>query len=167
MKVLLAALLCLLTLTSAHAQAWPRNPATGKVEFKGTLPWPAGVKTETQRRALVRRWYLAKLTDETPQAVAQSARTVVSPTLLTYAGLPIAAVIGNNRLPNHATLAYIIDLKPLPRGLSFQLSEFQFSRATDTHLGPDLEQVLAADSTADRPALVALRRRLASVLATW
>ncbi|MDO7885992.1 hypothetical protein [Hymenobacter cheonanensis] len=167
MKILLVALLCLLTFTSAHAQAWPRNPTTGKVEFKGTLPWPASAKTEAQRRALVRRWYLAKLTDETPQAVAESARTVVSPTLLTYAGLPIAVVIGSDRLPNHATLAYIIDLKPLPRGLSFQLSELQFSRVNDTHLGPELEQVLTADSVADRPALAALRRRLASALATW
>jgi hypothetical protein len=53
MKTLLAVLLYLLTLTSAHAQAWPRNPTTGKVEFKGTLPWPASAKTEAQRRALV------------------------------------------------------------------------------------------------------------------
>lgn len=49
MKTLLATLLCLLSLTSAHAQAWPRNPTTGKVEFKGTLPWPASAKTEAQQ----------------------------------------------------------------------------------------------------------------------
>lgn len=53
--LLLAALLCLLTILSAHAQAWPHNPKTGKVEFHGALPWPASAKTEAQRRALVQR----------------------------------------------------------------------------------------------------------------
>jgi hypothetical protein len=166
MKTLLASLLCLLTLTSVHAQTWPRNPTTGKVEFKGTLPWPASAKTEAQRRALVRRWYLAKLTDESPQALAEGERTVVSPTLLTYAGLLNAAVIHSNASPNHAALDYILVLNSLGQGLSIQLSNFHFSRASDA-ASLDLEQVLTADSVADRPALAALRWRLASALATW
>ena len=41
MKTLLAALLLALLTLTAHAQAWPRNPTTGKVEFRGTLPRPA------------------------------------------------------------------------------------------------------------------------------
>jgi len=167
MKLLLASLLCLLTLTLAHAQDWPRSPTTGKVELKGTLPWPASAKTEAQRRALVRRWYLAKLTDETPQAVAEGARTVVSSTLLTYAGLPNSLVISSDHSANHATLVYILALTPTSSGLTVVMDKFHFSRATDKDLGPELEQVLAADSAADRQALAALRRRLASALATW
>lgn len=40
MKLLLATLALFLLTFSAHAQAWPRNPTTGKVEFRGTLPRP-------------------------------------------------------------------------------------------------------------------------------
>lgn len=169
MKHLLAALLCLLTLSHAHGQAWPRNPTTGKVEFRGTLPWPAGVKTEAQRRALVRRWYLAKLTDESAQAVDEGARTSVSPTLLTYTGLPTAGAFNSSKLPSHSTLVYGLHLTPATRGLTFLLAGFFFSRATDspTALGQPLEQVLAADSAADRPALNALRRRLGAAVAHW
>ena len=82
------------------------------------LPWPASAKTEAQRRALVRRWYLARLTDETPEKVVDGARTVVSPALLTYAGRSTVVVINSDYLPSHATLAYILSLKPLACGLS-------------------------------------------------
>ena len=47
MKMLLASLLLCLT---AHAQMWPRNPKTHKVEFTGVLPWPATAKTEASSR---------------------------------------------------------------------------------------------------------------------
>lgn len=162
MKLLLAALLCLLTLPSAHAQAWPRNPQTGRVEFRGVLPWPASAKTEAQRRALVRRWYLAKLTDESVTVVEQQARTVVSPTLLTYAGLPISVLLGK---PDR--LVYIASLNSTSSGLKYTLGEFHFSLAKDVAFGSDLEQVLAADSAADRPVLATLRKRLASAVASW
>lgn len=61
MKTLLALLLCL-TL-NAHAQTWTRNSKTDKAEFTGMLPWPAAAKTDIQQQALVKPWYLAKLTD--------------------------------------------------------------------------------------------------------
>ena len=84
----------------------PATPTTGKVEFNGTLPWPSSANTEAQWRALVQRWYLAKLTDETPQAVAGTAHTMVGPALLTYMGLPIIGVLHSGNSLYHAALGY-------------------------------------------------------------
>ena len=170
MKLLLAALLCLLTLASAHAQAWPRNPTTGKVEFKGTLPWPASAKTEAQRRALVRQWYLAKLTTLTREEVEAQAATNEINGLLTYAGLPKAAVLGYNSISSKYLLSYFAQLSSTTKGLVYTMSFFHFDKANDDEADGELkplEQSLLKATPSEQDALVALRKRLAVALATW
>lgn len=169
MKQLLTALLCLLTLTSAHAQAWPRNPATGKVEFKGVLPWPASAKTEAQRRALVRRWYLAKLTTLTREEVETQASNNKANGLLTYAGLPKAAVLSYNSSSTEYLLSYFAQLSSSAKGLAYTVNFFHFDKANDDKDGDlkSLEQSIFKATDEEQAALAALRKRLAVALATW
>jgi hypothetical protein len=89
---LLLDLLCLLLVWlpkggfAQQAPSWPRHPTTGRVEFAGVLPWPSPALTAAQQQALVRRWYLAKLTSQKSVPLAQHA-TAKS----TFAGLPTLA----------------------------------------------------------------------------
>lgn len=170
MKLLLATLLCLLTFTSAYAQgAWPRDPKTGKVEFRGSLPWPASAKTEARRRALVRRWYLAKLTDSKPAEVEAQAATNQTNGLLTYAGLPkitgLRYGVGNDAY----LLGYSIQLASTTTGLRYELTGLDMERAGDVAVADatSLEQLLTTATSNEKAALAALRKRLAVALAGW
>ena len=170
MKLLLAALLCLLTLSSAHAQVWPRNPTTGKVEFKGVLPWPASAKTEAQRRALVRRWYTEKLTALTRSQVEIEANLNKTNGLLTYAALPKTAILSYGKGEGQYLLSYFVNLSPVPRGLSYTINFFDFSNASAVELETErtpLEQVIPDASPSEQTALLALRKRLAVAVASW
>ena len=170
MKSLLATLLFLLAFTSAHAQStWPRNPKTGKVEFRGSLPWPASAKTEAQRRALVRRWYLAKLTDSTPGEVEAQAATNQTNGLLTYAGLPKVITVQYGQGADAALLSYFIELVPAAKSASYQITRFDYERAGDVETADaiPLEQLLPKASASEKAALAALRKRLAVALAGW
>lgn len=171
MKLLLATLLCLLTFTSAHAQGtWPRNSKTGKVELRGSLPWPASAKTEAQRRALVRRWYLAKLTDSTPAEVKAQAATDKTNGLLTYAGLPKAVVLRQGEGDDGYLLGYFVQLIPAANTLNYTLTRFDIERAGDVEGFedvPPLDQLLPKATTNEKAALTALRKRLAVALAGW
>ncbi|MGI4865996.1 MAG: hypothetical protein ACRYFZ_18885 [Janthinobacterium lividum] len=171
MKLLLAALLCLLTFTSAHAQAWPRNPKTGKVEFRGALPWPASAKTEAQRRALVRRWYLAKLTDFTPAGVEERAASDRnSRFLITYAGLPKVTSLKEGEGVDAYLLGYHVELTPTTSRLKYALTGFELERLGDvesTSNVPPLDQLLPKANPNEQAALAALRKRLAVALAGW
>ena len=169
MKLLFATLLCLLTLSHAHSQVWPRNSTTGKVEFRGLLPWPASAKTEAQRRALVRRWYLSKLTDESAQAVDEGVRTVVSPTLLTYAKLPIIAILQHGQEEDAILLSYTIDLVPNRQGLNYTFSRLTWavSKDVEAHISFPIEEVIAGNNPNEMPTAIALRHRLAAAVAHW
>lgn len=170
MKTLLALLLSLLTLSSARAQAWPRNPATGKVEFKGMLPWPANAKTEAQRRALVRRWYVAKLTTLTREEVEAQEANNKANGLLTYAGLPKAAVLSYNSSSTEYLLSYFAQLSSSAKGLIYTVNFFHFDKANDDKEDGDLkplEQSIFKATDDEQAALAALRKRLAVALTTW
>jgi hypothetical protein len=168
MKLLYTLLFALLSF-AAHAQAWPRNPATGKVEVKGTLPWPASAKTEAQRRALVRRWYLAKLTSLSAAQVEESTVANQANGLLTYAQLPKAVVVGYGSGDERELLGCFIQLKYSAEGMRYDLAHFDLQQAVDVETTDPtpLEQVLLNPTPAQQIALVTLRKRLASALASW
>jgi hypothetical protein len=170
MKTLLAVLFCLLVYTACLAQSWPRNPQTSKVEFRGTLKWPVGIKTEVQKQALVRKWYLAKLTSMSATAVKQEASTAVSKTLLTYADLPNDIIMRYGQGPGADLLAYQANLLATPKGLSYTLSGFDLIKQKDVQgnvAGTPLEQIIDANIPAEQPGLSALRKRLATAVAGW
>ncbi|MDO7849907.1 hypothetical protein Q5H92_26345 [Hymenobacter sp. M29] len=165
MKTPLAALLCLLTLTT-HAQEWPRNPKTGKVEFTGVLPWPTTTKTDAQRQALVKRWYLAKLTDSTPAQVAEEVRTMVSKSLLTYAQLPTITAIEQGKEGEGYRLLYMVKLTSAKAGLSYSISDFTLAKRSDEDSTP-LEHHLTTPDTNKQAALAELRKRLVKALSAF
>jgi hypothetical protein len=161
---LLAAVLCLLTLTT-YAQDWPRNLKTGKVEFTGALPWPATAKTEAQRRALVKRWYLAKLTDSTPAEVKAQASTNKTNGLLTYAGLPKVAVLQAGKGDTAQFLAYMVSIVTSSKGAKIKFSGFGINeRSKDS---TPLESHLTASTKNEQAALAVLRKRLAVAVKGW
>lgn len=164
MKSLLAFLLYLL-LIDARAQTWPRNPKTGKVEFTGVLPWPATAKTEAQRQALVRRWYLAKLTDSTPAEVDADAATNRTNGLLTYAGLPKIAVLQSSKGDSARFLAYTVGIVVSNKGAAVVLNNFDINKASDLSL--PLEPRLTTSNPNEQAALAELRKRLASAVKGW
>lgn len=169
MKTLLASLLYLLTFTSAHAQAWPRNPTTNEVEFNGVMPWPASVKTEAQRQVLLRRWYLAKLTDLTPAEVEAQTATNKSTGLLTYAGLPKATVLRQGKGVDEYLLGCFVRLSPASTGLTYSISILGFDKASEaaSHEPTPLEQLLPNATPSERAALAALHKRLTAAIASW
>lgn len=165
MKTLLAGLYLCLAFT-AQAQTWPHNPKTGKVEFMGVLPWPATAKTEAQRKALARRWYLAKLTDSTPEEVAADVQTTVSLSLLTYAGLPVVAQMQQGQPDSGFRLLYLVRLSGSKTGLSYAISSFTFAKRNQEDSAP-LEPYLTTSDKNEQAALAVLRKRLANAVRGW
>ncbi|SFP79197.1 hypothetical protein [Hymenobacter arizonensis] len=164
MKILLALCLCLHSLT-ANAQDWPRNPKTNKVEFSGVLPWPAAVKTEAQRQALVRRWYLAKLTTASVASVDADAATNKTNGLLTYAGLPKVAVLRVGTGDSARFLVYHAAITSIKAGARIRLDSFELSQG-DYEATP-LEPFLSSAAKSEQAALATLRKRLVTAVKGW
>src|SRR6476619_3521493 len=104
---------------------WPRNLQSGAVEFSGLLPWPKGMLAEPQQRALIRHWYLTKLTDVAPEERARVATKYGA----TYDGLATRAYynqVSNTNGEEHFRLVYQVYLKPTVRGLVYKLSNFEY-----------------------------------------
>jgi hypothetical protein len=170
MKPLLAVLLLALSFFTSHAQSgWPRNPKTGKVELQGTLPWPKDIKSEAQRRALVRRWYLAKLTVLNPAQVEAQAATNTTNGLLTYANLPKAALLRYGSGDSAYLLGYFVELSPTAKGLHYDFTSLDMERVSEveTSEATPLEQLLLNATPSEKAALAALRKRLTVALAGW
>ncbi len=168
MKTLLATLLLCLTFT-AHAQTWPRNLKTHKVEFTGLLPWPATAKTEAQRKALVKRWYLAKLTDSTPGEVEADAATNMTNGLLTYAGLPRVVTMRAGAGDTRYLLVYALEIVPHSKAASYRIYDFSASSLTtpEPQDGTPLEAHLTTPDKNEQAALESLRKRLVGAVAGW
>jgi len=143
MKLFLMALWWGATLAPAAAQTprpaseWPRHSGNGRVEFVGTLLWPASAATTSQRQALARRWFAARLTQ---MPVAQYPKAPKAPKTNTlYAGLPQEAYLDSvwyspGPDPEKFTyrLFYDVALVPTPAGLAYRLHHFEWAE-----IGPD------------------------------
>lgn len=166
------ALLLLLGLTT-HAQAlWPRNSRTSKVEYIGTIPWPDTVRTDRQRKILVRRWYLAKLTDLT--ATELTAWKSKPSTSLTYADLPGRSYYSVNSSEGQCfRLRWCIKLSASPTALVYQLIEFEYNWFDDDVSGSGpLEFLLSPDvlqksSGEGRQMLRFMQQRLTTAISRW
>lgn len=150
---------------AAHAQQWPRNAKTGKIEFRGILPWPDSVKTEAQRRALVRRWYATKLSGLTRAEAVQASEGKAK---FTYDGLPqTVRYTYKERADKVFFLFSEAQLTATATGLAYQLTSFElgwFEEDVGDGAEPlegQLKQVHI------RPALIVIRKRLGIVLANW
>ena len=152
--------------TSRTAPEWPRHPGNGRVEFVGTLPWPASAATPGQRQALARRWFAARLT-QMPAAQYPKAPKTNAP----YAGLPQEAYLDSvwhspGPDPEKFTyrLFYDVALVPTPAGLGYRLHHFEWAE-----IGPDSGtsgtlEVLLPKFTGQ---LRGYERRLRQALAGW
>jgi hypothetical protein len=168
-KLALAILLVLFSFTSYAQAAWPRNPKTSKVEFRGALPWPKDAKTEAQRRTLVRRWYLAKLTIlNSAQVEAQAAMNTTNG-LLTYAELPKAALLRYGTGKSAYLLGYFVQLSSTATGLRYDLTHLDMQQVSEagTYEATPLEQLLRKATPEEKAALTGLRKRLAVALTGW
>lgn len=171
MKYLFIAFLWLCSVV-VHAQQWPRN-TKNKIEFRGLLPWPASSKTDIQRQALVRKWYLMKLTDSSPAEVAEQAATNQTNGLLTYAKLPKVAGFAVGETGNKILLLYSVTLIPSAAGVAYQINNFSVSAlpATDEVELEDgsapLESRLSTPDKTEQAALAIMRKRLAAAVAGW
>lgn len=170
MKLLLAALLLTLLSYTSYAQTgWPHNPKTGKVEFTGTLPWPKDIKSEAQRRALVRRWYLAKLTDLSPSEVEKQVATNRTNGLLTYADLPRAAVLRQGKDSDGYILGYLMRLTASSVGLDYKIDFLSFDKLSgvEENEPTPIEELQLKPNSPEKAALAGLRKRLTVALAGW
>lgn len=148
--------------------AWPRDSATGRVAFTGTIPWPTPTPTPQQQQALVRRWFLRRLT-ASPGAQARR------PADATFAGLPTHAYLDSTSYhPGPAgdptpeaviwRILYSVQLTPTPAGLAYRLSEFEVAQlVSDASTSDELEAQLPRYPAA----LAVFHRRLRKALAGW
>ncbi|UOQ52914.1 hypothetical protein [Hymenobacter cellulosivorans] len=158
--------------SAQQTPAWPRHPTTGRVEFTGVLPWPTPRPTLPQQQALVKRWYLAKLT------AGNSGRLGKPDTLAaTFAGQPTIAYLGSlTYTPDHTGVVdsvydlliwsvwYTVRLTPTAAGLTYHLSEFEFAETVyDAASSDSLEKMLPQYSGQ----LAVFHRRLRKALAGW
>lgn len=145
---------------------WSRNPASGKVQYKGSLPWPPSVTTEAQRRDLVRQWYLAKLTDVKPEDMAN----LIAHEGVTYDGLPKAACFeykADALTQEYFYLWYEVKLTLSSTGLTYRLSNFSHGYfSIDVGESDSLENTLVRFPTG-RPELAVFQKRLLAALASW
>ncbi|MGI4862603.1 MAG: hypothetical protein ACRYFZ_01680 [Janthinobacterium lividum] len=169
MKMLATLLFTLLSFTSHAQSTWPRNPRTGEVELQGSLPWPRDAKTDSQQQALVRRWYLAKLTDLSPAEVDRKAAPDKTSSILTYARLPKVAVLRQGKGSNEYILGYTMRLTGSPIGLAYTVNDFYFNKVSEveSYDPTPLEELLPKATPKEQAALAALRKRLAVALAGW
>lgn len=150
--------------------AWPRHPSTGRIEFTGILPWPTPLPTLPQQQALVKRWYLTKLT------VGNSGRLGKPDTVAaTFAGRPTIAYLDSlTYTPDHTGVVdsvydlliwsvwYTVRLTPTAAGLTYHLSEFEYAETLyDAASSVSLEKAL----TQYPEKLAVFHRRLRKALA--
>jgi hypothetical protein len=142
---LLLFIFLLLTSRVAFSQAarpWPRNAATGKIEFTGCLPWPDSVRTEAQRQLLVRRWYRRKLTNDKPAMIQRLIQYDGS----TYAGVPAYScyrigIMGPDE--ERFSLCFKLALSADNAYLTFRLTDFECTESVfDAVTGASLEEAL-------------------------
>lgn len=164
----------LLAAGAARAQetspaAWPHDSA-GQVSFRGRLLWPDSVRSEASRQTLVRRWFLAKLTDM--EAARQAYLIAQSGT--TFGQIPHSASLRLDTNDHEGReevyqLIFLLDFVPTPTALEYQLSDFEVLYAgTDTGSTLLLENVLAtAQLPPTQQALASFRQRLGAALAGW
>ena len=108
------------------ARPWPRNATTGKIEFTGQLPWPDSVRTEAQRQRLARRWYRQKLTNTDRDDILNFAKFHGT----TYGRVPAQSCYRLHIMreyENLYSLCFEINLTPSFNGLTYQLSNFEFT----------------------------------------
>lgn len=151
---------------------WPRHPTTGRIEFSGVIPWPVPAPGLPQQQALVRRWYLAKLTaEETGQLAKVPARET------TFAGLRTRTYLDSvSYHPDYDgavdsvagrviwRLMFKVRLTPTPAGLAYRLSEFEcVEMVYDASASEELETVLPRYAAEQ----AVFYRRLRRALAGW
>lgn len=136
------------------------------------MPWPVPAPSLTQQQALVRRWYLAKLTSE---QAGQPAK--VPSQEATFAGLRTRAYLDsvsyqpdyNGTVDSVAgqitwRLMFKVRLTPTPAGLAYQLSEFECGEiGYDASASEALEMVLPRYAAEQ----AVFYRRLRKALAGW
>jgi hypothetical protein len=108
------------------ARPWPRNAATGKIEFTGHLPWPDSVRTEAQRQLLVRRWYRRTLTNTDRDDILNFVKFHGT----TYGGIPAQSCYRlriMREYENLYSLCFEINLTPSSKGLTYELNNFEFT----------------------------------------
>ncbi len=142
---LLLIIFLLIASRAAFAQAvrpWPRNPATGKIEFVGRLPWPDSVRTEARRQLLVRRWYRGKLTNDTPAMI----KRLVGYDGTTYAGVPAYSCYRIGIMSSddeRFSLCFKLTFSADNTYLIYQLTDFECTESVyDAVAGATLEEAL-------------------------
>ena len=154
--------------TSAQvARPWPRNAATGKIEFIGHLPWPDSVRTEAQRQRLVRRWYRRKLTNDTPAEI----RRLVGFNGTTYAGVPTYSchrigIMGPD--DERFSLCFTIALSSDDAQLIYRLTDFECTNSVfDAVTGATLEEALKLANARAQSFVELLHKQLLAGLKGW
>jgi hypothetical protein len=142
---LLLLILFLLASRAAFAQVarpWPRNAATGKIEFIGHLPWPDSVRTEAHRQQLARRWYRQKLTNDTPAEIRRRTQSAGT----SYAGVPYVSCYKLSILRKEAeyfNLCFELRITSDSTRLSYQIFDITCGNyGSDYFIGDSLENVL-------------------------
>ncbi len=169
MKFLLLTGFFLLPLTAfaQKQQPWPRNQATGHVEFSGQLRWPDTVQTESQRQRLVRRWYRSKLTNNNVEEIQSFIRS----SGITYGGVPNESCYKFgilNEDDERFTLCFHIKLNANSAGLAYRFFDFEGGyQAIDNGSGFSLEEVLKGDETRTQSVMDGFHKKLLFALKSW
>ncbi|MBO2030521.1 hypothetical protein J4D99_03875 [Siccationidurans ginsengisoli] len=159
-----------LTSRAAFAQAarpWPRNAATGKIEFTGRLPWPDSVRTEAQRQLLVRRWYRRKLTNDQPEMI----RRFVQESGTTYSQIPAESCYRlsiMNRDEEHFSLCFQLRLTSDNTGLSYRFFDFDYNYFSFDNGGDySLESLLTPEGASPRSIIESFHEQLLAATKAW
>lgn len=168
MKLLVTCLFYFNALVLA-AQAWPRHPKTGKIEFQGLLPWPAGIVTDSARRVLIGKWFAHKVRAWPP--VVEGTEAPYSPA---HWPSPIPLHLQHIEPPGLLVqLRYTVYLTESKAGLAYRFTDFFClrTRGRDVDAGPivPLEELLTTSSrpVAGQASLALFRRRLAEATVHW
>lgn len=149
------------------ARPWPRNAATGKIEFVGQMPWPDSIRTEAQRQLLARRWYRRKLTNDTPAMI----KRLVGYDGTTYADVPAHScyrigIMGPD--DERFILCFKIALAANDKYLTYRLTDFECTETVfDAATGATLENALKLPDTRVKSFMELFHEQLLSAIKSW
>ena len=164
-------LICFLVLNLvSFAQSkpqWPRNEATGRVEFRGQLLWPDSAQTESQRQLLVRRWYRSKLTNDKVEEI----RKLIKLNGTVYGGVPKESCYKFSTLDvdvEYTNFCFHLGFTPDDKGLTYRLFDFECGYfCVDVGGIYTLEEVSKSDDPRVQYIMNGFRKRLTLALQGW
>jgi hypothetical protein len=123
MKFLSLILIATVPPTTVNQATWPVNQISHQVEFTSALEWPTRIKSNEQRQAVVKNWYLSKLTDIKNSELRTWANEV-NATSTAYS-LPAKAYHQYSTGTKSFIISYKLKLIPNIRNLKVNLYDFK------------------------------------------